>query len=137
MTNLFKRGRDNEVSGDTKSNGQRTKVIHLNARQFEELVSRGERPMLVDFWAEWCGPCHMIAPSVDRLASEYAGRAVVAKLNADEHPEILDRFGIMGIPTLIYFKEGEEVDRVVGAIAYGTLKDKLEGVLDSGSALGA
>ena len=79
---------------------------------------------MVDFWAEWCGPCHAIAPSVAKLADEYAGRALVAKVNADEYPDILSRYGIMGIPTLIYFKGGEEADRVIGVTQYSTLKNK-------------
>jgi thioredoxin 1 len=84
----------------------------------------------VDFWAEWCGPCRAIAPAVSQLASEYEGRALVAKLDADEYPEILSRYGVMGIPTLIYFKGGREATRVVGLNGYATLKAKLEKLLD-------
>jgi thioredoxin 1 len=86
-------------------------------------------PAVVDFWAEWCGPCHAIAPSVQQLATEFDGRALVVKLNADESPDVIVRYGIMGIPTLIYFKGGQEVDRVIGLTGYPKLKSKLEGIL--------
>jgi thioredoxin 1 len=99
---------------------------NVNAKEFKQLVAESELPVVVDFWAEWCGPCHMLAPSVAQLARDFAGRAVVAKLNADEYPEILDHYGIRGIPTLIYFKDGREADRVIGVNPYGTLKNKLE-----------
>ena len=104
-------------------------TIEVNEANFERDVLQSNQPVLVDFWAEWCGPCHAIAPAVANLANEFDGRAVVAKLNADEYPEILQSFGIMGIPTLIYFKNGQEVDRVVGLTRYDTLKKKLENQL--------
>jgi thioredoxin 1 len=103
--------------------------VHVLGAEFEHQVLRSEQPVVVDFWAEWCGPCHAIAPSVAKLADEYAGRALVAKVDADEAPDILSRYGIMGIPTLIYFKGGEEMDRIVGVTQYGTLKNKMERLL--------
>jgi thioredoxin 1 len=120
-----------------KSNGEqavepavkRAEPVHVTAEDFEGLMQKPDMPVVVDFWAEWCGPCHMIAPAVADLAAEFEGRAFVAKLNADEYPEILGRYGIMGIPTLIYFKGGQEVDRVVGVTGYATLKRKLEQLL--------
>jgi thioredoxin 1 len=105
-----------------------TELRHLTGEEFDRLVA-GETPVVVDFWAEWCGPCHMITPAVQQLAGEFEGRAIVAKLNADDYPEILGRYGIMGIPTLIYFRGGKEVDRVIGLTGYGTLKSKLERAL--------
>lgn len=102
---------------------------HLTGAEFETEVRTSQIPVVVDFWAEWCGPCHAIAPSVANLAAEFQGRALISKLNADDHPEILARYGIMGIPTLIYFKGGEEMDRVVGFTNYGTLKSKLARLL--------
>jgi thioredoxin len=98
----------------------------LDAQGFDRLLAASKVPVVVDFWAEWCGPCHMMAPSVAQLAAEFGERAVVAKLNADESPEILDRYGIMGIPTLIYFSEGREVDRLIGAMPYRNIKAKLD-----------
>jgi len=103
--------------------------IHVTGEEFNKAVLESELPAIVDFWAEWCGPCHAIAPSVTKLAAEYGGRALVAKLNADDYPEILQRYGIMGIPTLIYFKNGKEMDRQVGMTSYGTLKGKLDRLL--------
>jgi thioredoxin 1 len=75
----------------------------------------GDLPVLVDFWAEWCGPCRMIAPSLEQLAQEFTGRAVVAKLNIDQNPRTPQKFGIMSIPTLYIFKNGRVVDKIVGA----------------------
>lgn len=103
---------------------------HLTSEEFDAVILKSELPAVVDLWAEWCGPCHAIAPAVADLACEFNGRAVVAKLNADECPDIVTRYGIMGIPTVIYFKNGREVDRVIGLTGYSTLKAKLERLLD-------
>jgi thioredoxin 1 len=88
--------------------------VHLTDATFEQAIN-SDLPVLVDFWAEWCGPCRMIAPSLEQLAQEFAGRAVVAKLNIDQNPRTPQRFGIMSIPTLYIFKNGHVVDQIVGA----------------------
>lgn len=98
--------------------------------EFDQVIVKAAVPAVVDFWAEWCGPCHTMAPIVDKLAGEFAGRAVVAKVDADAYPDLLDRYGIMGIPTLLFFEDGAEIDRVVGVTAYNTLQSKLERALE-------
>jgi thioredoxin 1 len=123
---LFKRNTDSKPSGSAGSQTPAVEPRHLTGEEFAMVVSSSAIPVVVDFWAEWCGPCHAVAPSVAQLASDYDGRAVIAKLNADDYPEVLQNFGIMGIPTLIYFKGGREVDRQVGMTNYNTLKNKLE-----------
>lgn len=90
------------------------KTIELTSDTFETDVLKSETPVLVDFWAEWCGPCKMIAPIVEEIADEYAGRLKVGKLDADQYGDILMKYQIMGIPTLILFKNGMPVERIVG-----------------------
>lgn len=84
---------------------------------FQADVLNSDKPVLVDFWAEWCGPCRMIGPSVEAVAEEYAGKAGVVKMNVDENPGVPNQFGIRGIPTLILFKGGQEQERIVGAVS--------------------
>ena len=90
------------------------KVQTLTDTNFDDSVIKAAHPVVVDFWAEWCGPCRRLAPTIDELASEYDGRVVVGKLNVDENPAIQSRFSIMGIPTVLIFKGGEVVEQVVG-----------------------
>ncbi|NIV38095.1 MAG: thioredoxin [Anaerolineae bacterium] len=99
--------------------------VHVTDDTFEEVVLNASVPVLVDFWAPWCGPCRMIAPIVEELAAKYEGRAVIAKINTDENIDVATNLGIMGIPTIILFQGGEEVDRVVGFAPGHTLEDKL------------
>jgi thioredoxin 1 len=103
--------------------------VHVTDDTFKESVLDSSVPVLVDFWAPWCGPCRMIAPIVEELAEAYAGRAVMAKINTDENVQVAQQLGIMGIPTLILFQNGKEVDRVVGFSPRRTLEDKLDAVL--------
>lgn len=89
--------------------------LHITDANFAETVEQATQPVLIDFWAAWCGPCRMIAPSIDALAKEFAGKAVVGKLNVDENQRTAARFGVQSIPTLLIVKNGREVERLVGA----------------------
>ena len=100
------------------------KTIELTDANFDETIASG-KPVLVDFWAEWCGPCKMIGPVVEELAGDYEGKAVVAKLNVDENPQTAAKFGIRSIPTLLVFKGGQIVDKQVGAVPKSVLNQKL------------
>ena len=101
------------------------------AKQFtdsnwEQDVLSSDKPVLVDFWAEWCGPCRIIGPLVEELAKEYDGKAVIGKLNVDENPGVASKYGIRSIPTLLVFKGGEVVDKIVGAVPKTMLAQKLD-----------
>jgi len=100
------------------------KTIELTDSTFDQTIN-SDKPVLVDFWAEWCGPCKMIGPVVEELAKDYEGKAVVAKLNVDENPEVTARFGVRSIPTLLVFKGGQIVDKQVGAVPKSVLAQKL------------
>jgi len=101
------------------------KPVELNEKNFNEVMSNNEN-VVVDFWAEWCAPCRMIAPVIEELAKEYAGRVVFAKLNTDKNQDLASRFGISAIPTLIYFKKGRPVESIVGAMPKSELKKWIE-----------
>lgn len=104
-------------------------VLHLTQGNFEEEVLKSASPVLVDFWAEWCGPCRMIAPLIEEIAKDYQGKLKVAKLNVDEEREIALKYSIRSIPTLILFKEGKPAEQIIGALPKSALKSKIEGVL--------
>ena len=103
------------------------KIVHVTDGSFEEDVLKAEDPVLVDYWAEWCGPCKAIAPILGEIAEEYAGRLKIAKLNIDENPSTPPRYGIRGIPTLMLFKDGNVEATKVGALS----KSQLSAFLDS------
>jgi thioredoxin 1 len=102
-------------------------IVHVTDDSFEDEVLRSPEPVLVDYWADWCGPCKMIAPVLDEIATEYAGKIKVAKLNIDENPNTPPRYGIRGIPTLMLFREGEVEATKVGAVS----KSQLTAFIDS------
>ena len=101
-------------------------MITLTTENFDEQVLRADRPVLVDFWTEWCPPCRMIAPILEQLESEYGDRLTIAKLNGDDHPEIARRYGVMGFPTLSLYRDGEVVHQIVGAKPKRLLKAELD-----------
>ena len=104
-------------------------ITTLTDTTFDEEVAGAAEPVIVDFWAEWCGPCKTIAPILDEIATEQAGKLRVAKLNVDENPDVARRFDVMSIPTLIVFKDGEPAKRLVGAKGKGQLLQELDDVL--------
>lgn len=104
------------------------KAIEINDANFEEIINT-DKPVLVDFWAEWCGPCKMIGPVVEELAGEFDGKAVIGKVNVDVNPNTSAKFGIRSIPTLLVFKNGQVIDKQVGAVPKAVLSKKLETAL--------
>jgi thioredoxin 1 len=100
-------------------------ALELTDANFAELVEKSDKPVLVDFWAEWCGPCRMVGPIVEELSKDFEGKAVVGKVNVDNNPEISMKYGIRNIPTLLVFKGGEIVDKQVGAVPKSVLAEKL------------
>src|SRR5216117_1647486 len=103
-----------------------TGPLHLTDATFEQDVVQSNLPVLVDFTATWCGPCRMIAPIIEELASEYQGKAVIGKVDVDENPEISMNFGIRSVPTLLFFKGGQVVDQIIGAVGKEKITSKLQ-----------
>jgi len=108
-------------------------MIELNGQIFEQEVIQATSPVLVDFYAPWCGPCKMLAPALESLAAEFAGRIKFAKVNVDEAGELAVRYGISGVPTLLLFNNGQVVDTLVGLAPPHTLKARLEAALSAGT----
>src|SRR5450631_3273399 len=101
-------------------------ALEITDANFDELVLKSDKPVLIDFWAEWCGPCRMVGPVVEELSKEYDGRAIVGKVNVDHNSEISTKFGIRNIPTILYFKNGQVVDKQVGVAPKAALAAKLD-----------
>jgi len=105
-------------------------VENVTIDSWDKEVIQSSQPVLVDFWATWCAPCRMVAPTVEELAREYAGKAKFVKVNTDENPDLASRYKIRGIPTLMFFKNGQMVDQIIGAVPKAHLKTKLDALLE-------
>ena len=104
------------------------KIMEITSQNFNELIAQG-KPVVVDFWATWCGPCKKVAPLIEELAAEYEGKAIIGKVNVEDEDELVGQFGIRNIPTILYFKDGAVVDKVVGAVPKNELEGKLKAIL--------
>lgn len=101
-------------------------ALTIKSDNFDELVMKSDKPVLLDFWAVWCGPCRMVAPTIDKLAEDYKGRAVIGKINVDEEAELAEQFKVLSIPTIYIMKGGKVAERLVGARPYAELAAALE-----------
>lgn len=104
-------------------------AVEATDANFNDLIN-SDKPVLVDFWAEWCGPCRMIGPVVEQLAGEYAGKAVIAKMDVDQNSQTPAKFGIRSIPTLMVFKNGQLVDKIIGSVGKSVLEQKLQAAME-------
>jgi len=104
-------------------------VIEVTDANFEEVVLKSDKPVIVDFWAVWCGPCRMVGPIVEEMSNDYDGKAVMTKMDVDSNPATPGKFGIRNIPTMLFFKNGEVVDKQVGAVPKKKLVEKLDALL--------
>lgn len=104
-------------------------AVEFTDSNFEELALKSKKPVIVDFWAEWCGPCRMVGPLIDELATEYEGKAIIGKVDVDANSGISSQFNVRSIPTILFIKNGEVVDKSVGAVPKAALVEKLEALL--------
>ena len=108
-----------------------TAPIEVDSKTFDKTILQSYKPVMFYFWAPWCGPCKMIAPILDELATQYSGKVTIAKVNKDENSDLAMKYGIQGIPTMIFINQGEEVDRLVGANTTTTYTSKIEAMLEN------
>ncbi|MCL4304278.1 MAG: thioredoxin [Anaerolineae bacterium] len=108
-----------------------SKPIHVSDAEFQEKVLNSTTPVIVDFWAPWCGPCRMVAPILEELAKEYGDKLVVAKVNTDENPQWAMKYGVQGIPTMLFVKDGQLVDRMVGAAPKPFIQQRVDSLLEA------
>lgn len=111
-------------------------IIEINQENFDGCVMQEEKPVLLDFWASWCGPCRMVAPVLDSIADEMAGALIIGKVNVDEQPELSSRFGVMSIPTMVLMKDGHVVDTMVGAAAKNDIKAMIDKGIEKAKMIG-
>ena len=107
----------------------RIMALEITDSNFDELVLKSDKPVVVDFWAEWCGPCKMIGPLINEMSKDYEGKALVGKVNEDQNANVSAQFGVRSIPTVLFIKNGEVVDKSVGAVPKSTLESKLDALL--------
>lgn len=105
--------------------------VHVTDEAFEQTVIESELPVVVDFWAPWCGPCKMVEPILEQIAQEYAGKLLIAKVNTDEHPQWAQQFGVQGIPTMLFVADGKVVHQQVGAVPEPYLRDMVDTFLET------
>jgi len=104
-------------------------AVVVNDSNFEEIVLKSDKPVILDFWAEWCGPCKMMLPIIEELAKEYEGKAIVGKVDVDSNPATAGRYGVRNIPTILFIKNGEVANKQVGAVAKNALTEKIDALL--------
>jgi thioredoxin 1 len=104
-------------------------ALEVNDSNFDDLVIKSNKPVLVDFWAEWCGPCRIIGPIIEEISNEYSGKAIVVKCDVDSSPEVASKYGIRNIPTILFFKDGKVADKQVGAVPKNNIVAKLNALI--------